>query len=286
MSPKNDFAFRLLFGDERFDELLISLLSAILGQHIDQVTIKSPHLLPMFYKDKEGILDVKAVIDGRALVDIEMQLNECPEMMNRILLYWSKLYSSQIREGDDYDLLEKTISILIMDYISLPSDEMQTCFQLRECQQKLDLTDMIEVHTIELPKLHKQGRRDTNTEQIQWMTFLNAESIEELKMASEANPVIKKATDLLITMSQDEETRQIYEAREQYLLDQKLRMAAMRRKGIAEGIEKGREEGREEGREIEKHNVARILVAAGMDNEFISTVTGLPPEEISKIRMI
>jgi len=39
------------------------------------------------------------------------------------------------------------------------------------------------------------------------MTFLIAQTKEELEMVSEANPVMRKATDLLMTMRHDEETK-------------------------------------------------------------------------------
>ena len=47
------------------------------------------------------------------------------------------------------------------------------------------------------------------------MKFFNAKTKEELIMLSEASPSIKKATNLLMSMSIDEETRQKYEEREE-----------------------------------------------------------------------
>ena len=82
-------------------------------------------------------------------------------------------------------------------------------------------------------------------------------------MVSEANPVIKKATDLLMTMSRDEETRQMYEAREEYLLGRQIE------------IQGAKGEGREEGRETERKDIAMKLIEEGMNDEFIEKITGL-----------
>jgi predicted transposase YdaD len=140
------------------------------------------------------------------------------------------------------------------------------------------------------------------------MKFFNAKTKEELIMLSEASPSIKKATNLLMSVSMDEETRQKYEEREEYLFERKMMLQLAEKagmeKGIEIGIEKGKVEGREEGIEIgiEKgkiegreegraegmaiagRKVAINLVALGMDDDTISKVTGLPQEEVKKLR--
>jgi flagellar biosynthesis/type III secretory pathway protein FliH len=107
-----------------------------------------------------------------------------------------------------------------------------------------------------------------------------------------------------MSMSMDEETRQNYEEREEYLFERKMMLqlaekAGMekgieigrekgkvkgREEGIEIGIEKGKVEGREEGIAIAGRKVAINLVALGMDDDTISTVTGLPQEEVKKLR--
>ena len=119
-------------------------------------------------------------------------------------------------------------------------------------------------------------------------------------MLSEASPSIKKATNLLMSMSMDEETRQKYEEREEYLFERKMMLQLAEKAGIEKGIkigreevkeegieigiEKGKVEGREEGMAIAGRKVAINLVALGMDDDTISKVTGLSQEEIKKLR--
>ena len=107
-------------------------------------------------------------------------------------------------------------------------------------------------------------------------------------MLSEASPSIKKATNLLMSMSMDEETRQKYEEREEYLFERKMMLQLAEKagmeKGIEIGIKKGKVEGKEEGMAIAGRKVAINLVALGMDDDTISKVTGLPQEEVKKLR--
>jgi len=73
MSPWNDFAFRLLFGDPNNADILLDLLNAILPDHFESVVCTNPHLLIPDTK-KECILDITALSDSGVHVDIEMQV--------------------------------------------------------------------------------------------------------------------------------------------------------------------------------------------------------------------
>ncbi len=276
LSPKNDYVFRYLFGEEGNEELLTSLISAILGWKITHATIKNPYILKLYYDTKECILDIKAEIDENVQVDIEMQLWRSPKLLNRILLYWSRLYASQMKAGDGYHVLKKTISILILDDDPYHTDDFHVCSRIRNCVQKFELTDLLEIHILELPKLHKRREQDTNDKLIPWMNFLYAQTREELDMASEANPVIRKATDMLMAMSRDEEERLRYEAREEFLLDQKYLLKAAEINGIEIGEKKGIIETKQE--------IAKKLIKKGMDDQFIREITALKLEEISSLR--
>ncbi|WP_275983440.1 Rpn family recombination-promoting nuclease/putative transposase [Paenibacillus hamazuiensis] len=54
--------------------------------------------------------------------------------------------------------------------------------------------------------------------------------------------------------------------------------------GIEKGIEKGIEEGIEKGRALERENVARNMIALGLDNAAIEAATGVPEEKIEQMR--
>jgi len=99
-----------------------------------------------------------------------------------------------------------------------------------------------------------------------------------------------------MSMSMDEETRQKYEEREEYLFERKMMLQLAEKAGMEKGIEIGREKGKEEGKEegkvegraegmaIAGRKVAINLVALGMDDDTISKVTGLSQEEVKKLR--
>lgn len=62
MSPKVDFVFKLIFGDEKNKDLLIAFLSAVLNvliEEFERIEIIISELLREFSEDKKGILDVR-----------------------------------------------------------------------------------------------------------------------------------------------------------------------------------------------------------------------------------
>ncbi len=63
--PKNDMAFKKIFGDETKKEILISFLNSVLDfkddQAIAQVSLANPYQVPKIPELKETILDINAI---------------------------------------------------------------------------------------------------------------------------------------------------------------------------------------------------------------------------------
>ena len=63
-----------------------------------------------------------------------------------------------------------------------------------------------------------QSENNFSSELLLWAKFLNAETKEEFEMLAEKSPYIKSAYEQLKIVSQDEQKRKEYEAREKELL--------------------------------------------------------------------
>ena len=72
----SDIVFKRVFSREGSEEILKSLLEAILDIEIKQVSVKNPELPRNLYDNKAGILDVKVEIDENIICDIEMQVKD------------------------------------------------------------------------------------------------------------------------------------------------------------------------------------------------------------------
>jgi predicted transposase/invertase (TIGR01784 family) len=221
-------------------------LSAILGVPKEEfmgLDIINSELLREFSEDKKGILDVRVKTKQGKQIDIEIQILPTEFMPERTMFYWSKMYISQVKPGDTYDLLKKCITINIVDFKCTPLKKLHSIYHLIEDETGYQLTDIIEVHFLEMPKLaDSEILRDENDSVVEWMEFLDARSKGVLEMLAEKNQDIKKAYDLLQIISQDEKARMLYDAREAELRDQLTRMKVEKNKGRAEGKAEGKAE--------------------------------------------
>jgi len=219
LSPKLDIIFKLLFGTEGSIEILTDFLLAVLNltpDEYDEITISNPFLLQEYKGDKLGILDVKIKLKSGKVLNIEIQVDPMPFMESRIVFYVSKLITEQIGESDQYDKIKRVISIIITDHTLIKqSEKFHHQFGLYDIEINVKLTDILEIHTLEILKARKlfDNNESQNPQLLDWMKFLDAKTEEELNVLAQKSPVMKKAAMRLLELSADEKARQLYEAR-------------------------------------------------------------------------
>ncbi|WP_026888175.1 Rpn family recombination-promoting nuclease/putative transposase [Clostridium beijerinckii] len=272
ISPKNDFVFKLLFGDEKNKDLLIELLNSILKMphdELEDIELINTELLREFAEDRKGILDVRAKTKSGEHVDIEIQVLYTDYMAERTLFYWSKMYNGQIKSGDTYDKLKKCITINIVDFNCIEINKLHTSFHITEDETNKKLTDVFEIHYLELPKLFDNNiQKDESEPLVQWMMFLQSRNKEAFEMLAEKNEKIKKAYNILEVISKDDNARAAYEAREAELHDQMTRLKSAREEGIKE----------------ERIKNAKNFLVMGLDVDMVAKGTGLSVDEVLKIK--
>ncbi len=235
MKPKIDFAFKEIMMDE---QARIGFLSAILKLNpsdIRNTQILNTNLRKLHDDEKQGILDVRILMNDDTEIDIEIQLSILNVWADRALFYLAKMYTEQINSGDDYTTFKKCVSISILDFeLFKDSSEFYSCFHIREDIRHTIYTDKMEFHVLELPKLPKELREDSSDIEL-WGKFISAERKEEFDVLAEKNTYIGSAYQHLQVISQDKQKRMEYEAREKAVRDYN--------QGILEAEQRGREEG-------------------------------------------
>ena len=278
LSPKVDFVFKKIFGNEKHPNILISFLNAVIKPTdlIKSVQIKNTDIEKEHIEDKYSRLDIKAVTNNEEHINIEIQVKNEYNMIKRSLYYWSKMYEGQLTKGQDYDTLSRTICINILDFKYLKNDNFHNCYRLKEKTTNEELTDVMELHFIEIPKLRKLENSEDISDMLEaWITFIErptSELIDKLEMSSDE---IKEAKEELVRLSGNDKERERYEKRFESLLEQNSLLANAERKGLEKGLQRGIKEGR---LEIAK-NLLDIL-----DDKTISNKTGLSLEEIKELR--
>ncbi len=271
LSPKIDVVFQVLFGEVGSERITKRFLESILEQKIDSIDLSKNQILRREkVLDKLGILDVIATINGKEKCNIEMQLESETTIKERILYYWSRVYSRQIKKGNKYENLQKTIVILIADFKVEGLEELEYITKwkiIEEKNRKLILTDKLELVIIELPKIIEDEAR---SELIDWLSFLENPKSERVKKKMKENEELNEAVNKLEEMSEDEYLERIADLREKKILDENSRLSESYNKGITEG---------KKGAKLE---VAKKMLEKNIPIEIIVEITGLSEEEIIK----
>ena len=269
LSVKYDVIFRLFFADERNEEDLINFLKSILKlpeEDYQAIVIADPHLLPEYVGDKLSIIDVKLYLKSGKIIHIEIQLKVSSDLKQRVVLYVSKMITEQIGSGDDYDKIKQVISLIITNEDLIKnSPRYHHRFTLYDIDAQVELTDIIELHTLELGKL---PQKPDGTELYDWGKFIDAETEEELEVIAQRNPQVGKAVVKLRELSADERARDLFERREKA------------RRDIASLVKDGREEGLQEGIQQGIRKVALKLLKQNKPIEEIMEATDLTRDEI------
>ena len=264
LSPKLDVVFQALFGEVGSEKITGRFLQSILKQEVSEVDLSQNIVLRREQEDdKLGILDIIAKVNEKEYCNIEMQLVDTGEIRERILYYWSKIYARQLKKGQKYRELEKTIVILIANFEIKGLEDLKyhTEWKIMDKEtQKVILTDKFELRIIELPKIKEEEQEEL----IDWLLFLENPQSERVKTKMEENEELKEAVEKLEGMSEDDYMQRIADLREKAILDYNSGMGNALRKGIKKG----------------KLETAKKMLEKGMDIDTIIEVTGLSKEEI------
>ena len=278
LSPKLDVVFQALFGEVGNESITKGFLETILERKIDSIDLsRNPILRREFKDEKLGVLDIIAKLDENEICNIELQIVDKKNIIERILYYWSRLYSRQIKSGEDYKILQKAIVILITDFKieNLEELDYHSRWKIMEDKQgkKIILTQKLEIDIIELPKIIGKEKEQDNL--LDWLYFLENPKSERVTKKMKENENLKEAVKKLDNLSEDERMQRIADLRQKAIMDEK----AIYEKGLEVGIEKGIMEGSQK----EKIEIAKKMLELKIDKETIAEATGLTEQEIEKI---
>ena len=278
LPPKMDFVFKRIFGNEKHPNVLISFLNAVLNpiDPIQSVELKDTTIEKNHLEDKYSRLDMKAITNKGEYINIEIQLKDEYNMIKRSLYYWSKLYEWQLESGENYQKLSRTSCINLLDFNLLNHSKFHSVYRLKGCHTNEELTNVMELHFIELKKMQDVQRvEDVKSKLEAWLYFINQPDSELVQELEKVEIEIKEAKAQLVRLSEDRKEGEQYEKRRESRLNEVSTLAYAEEKGMVKGIEQGAK--------IEKIEIAKKLFDV-LDDETISLKTGLSLEEVKEIR--
>lgn len=290
LDPKNDFAFKRIFGTEKNKDILIHFLNNVLhlreADPITEVTFLRPSQDPDIASKKQSIVDVlcKDATDRQFIV--EMQVCKTDGFEKRAQYYAAKAYINQLDKGGEYNTLNPVIFLAIVNFTMFPKKtSYRSDHDLRDRETLENDLKGFAFTFFELSKFN-QKIEELSTSVEKWAYFFkHAEetTVGDLDKISGTDLVIKKAYEQLDASSWTEGELLAYEAVLKIDRDNRAAELARFKDAVAEGEARGEARGEAKGLAKGKTEVAKELLSMGITVEQVAAATKLDIATINTI---
>ena len=278
LSPKNDLAFKRIFGTEKNQDILIHFLNDIFGRTtnpIEHVTFLKTSQEPKIAAQRVSIVDVMCEDLELNKFIIEMQVEDEPGFEQRAQYYAAKTYIEQREKGIAYQDLKEVTFLAITGYTLFPDKkEYLSHHQMLDINtHERNLKDF-SFSFLELAKFTKSQKELVNITEKWAYFFKNAAQTDEKDLET----II--GDDLIIKRAYEELNRYAWTPEELRTYDS-IDMKQAADKAINDkAFNTGKAEGREEGSVEATQSIARAMKSMGIIVDKIAEATGLSEETI------
>lgn len=296
---QSDYIFKLVFGAEKNKKLLISLINSILkgNPEVKDLELRNTEMSKILRNNRTIHLDIKAEIGFQKFINIEIQVQNTGEIMDRAVQYLAEILTRNSRKLTKEEKkagkkrtykYPKVIGIWIMgENVTDRKDavnEATVSFPPTEKENYQIITDKMRIFFVELQKFHPKHIDRKNMLEV-WMAFLNNPLNKEIQDVAE----VKQALEALQEVSEDETTKEIY------FLKQHTELGYESAKNVAveQAVENTQKEERAKAEKREKELIekakaekiesAKTALSMGLSVDQVSKITGLSVEEIKKL---
>ena len=291
LDPKNDVAFKKIFGTTKNQDILIHFLNDMLvfkeGKPITKVTFLKTVQDPDIAAKKTSIVDIMCTDELGNQYIVEMQVAQGDEFIKRAQYYAAKAYSSQLKVAEQYHTLKEIIFLAITNFIMFPEKEefKSDHVILDKLTNEHDLKDF-SFTFLELAKF-KKSKEELGSIIDRWSYFFkhaDETSEQDLVEIIGKDPIIQRAYEELNQFSWSAEELSSYEAEIKREKDNQAVLIKQLATHYSEGIAEG--EARGEAREYKKSRVdiAKKLLKQNVAVNIIVDATGLTIQQIEQLR--
>ena len=214
---------------------------------IKKIEITDPFTLGENNEEKEGILDIKLILNQNRKINIEMQNTYQDDWTERSLFYNCRMFTDGFQKGHPYGELPPCIYVGILSFNQMISPNYYHKFCLIDEKTKEIYSRKFQFHMLELKKLENVKEKQKRRPLYQWAKLIAAQTWEELEQESKGNKYMERALEEMIKISQDEKERYLYLREEMAESDRVSQIQSAQRIGREEGIQEGKILGKKEG---------------------------------------
>ena len=292
LDPKAGLTFKKIFGNH--PKRLISLLNALLPlseeEQIHEIEYLPTELVPELEGHKNTIVDVLCTDAMGRNFCVEMQMEWSNAFKQRVLFNASKLYVSQAMKREKYSDLQPVYSLnLVNDIFEHDTPEFIHNYRIVHDKDSNKVIEGLHFTFIELPKFTPHSIADKRM-MVLWLRFLTEINANTQEIPSDLlrDPEIGKAVEeLKITGFTDAELRAYDKFWDSVRVEKTLQYDSYQQgieKGMEEGMKQGMAKGEEVGKSQRSIEIAKNMLAKGMDEATIQEITGLTEDQILQIQ--
>ena len=289
---QSDYIFKRVFGVEKNKKLLISLINSILKGNptVTDLEIRNTEISKIVKNNLTIYLDIKAEINPQEFVDIEIQVRNTGEIMERAVQYLAEILTLNCRKLTNKEKeagqrqtykYPKVIGIWIMgENVTDRKDavnEACVAFPPTERDKYQIITDKLRIFFVELQKFHPRHIDRKNMLDV-WMAFLKNPLNDDIQDV----PEVKEALDTLKEISADKDEREIYYLRQHtecgYISEKNVAVQKAKAEGEQLGAEKERKKAK-----LEQLRIAKKLLKMGLSVDQVVHATNLSLKEVKKL---
>ena len=213
----NDYLFRAIL--QRNKKILKGLTCALLGLQDDEVTsvaVINPIELGKAIDEKSFILDILVELNNKNLINLEMQVINEHNWVERSLAYLCRTFNS-LKEGDPYSKLRPVHQIGILNFTLFDdAPEFYANYELLNVKSLRRYSDKIKLSVLDLTRIDLATDEDKRKELDYWAELFKSRTWEEICMLAEKEPIFKEVAAEVNKLSSEEQIRQQCLAREDY----------------------------------------------------------------------
>lgn len=212
----NDYMFRAVL--QKNQTVLRGLVGALL--HLDpetlEVEITNPIILGESFSNKDFILDINVIVNGKTRLNLEMQIVNYHNWKERSLSYLCRSFD-RVYKGDDYITAIPVIQISFLDFDLFPENpEFYATYLMKNVKNNMIYTDKMQLSVIELNRTALATEEDRRYELDKWVTFFKAKTWKELKDMAATNQYIEAAANTIFEINSDENIRELCRRRAEF----------------------------------------------------------------------
>lgn len=277
ISLLTDFGFKRIFGTDPNKELLINFLNSLFDgeEVIKDVKYLNSENVGDVYTERKAIFDVYCENEKGEKFIVEMQNAYQTYFKDRSLFYSTFPIREQAPKGSDWNFCLKKVYVVALLNYKMSDDAFDSSDTIHTIALMDTKTNKV-FNTKLLFKYVEVGRFDKTDEELtslsdKWMYVLkNLSRLDNRPAALREKIFSKLFAAASVARFTPTELREYEDSLKAY-------------RDIKNSLDTAKEEGREEGREQRNIEIAKKMLAAGMDIDIIINMTDLSKDEFEKI---